>query len=98
MIDIMKYRFNGKLRNFVYSSCPIVPRFHSTFGEPLDRQDISLEMEGLKNSDNKKEEGKKLLGRVDNIIWSEAHGLYFLKDDFEKYILFDCAIGDLDLL
>jgi hypothetical protein len=73
MIDIMKYSFNGKLRNFIYSSCPIVPRFHSTFGEPIDKQEMSVEMEGLKNSDNKKEEGKKLLGRVDNISWSEKH-------------------------
>ena len=55
-------------------------------------------MEGLKNSDNKKEEGKKLLGRVDNIYWSEPLSLYFVKDDFERHVLFDCAIGDLDLL
>lgn len=37
MIDIMKYKFNGKLKNFIYSSSPIIPRFHSAFGEPIDR-------------------------------------------------------------
>jgi hypothetical protein len=49
-----------------------MPRLHATYGEPLERQEISVEMEGSKNSDNKKEEALKLLGRVDNIFWSEV--------------------------
>lgn len=37
LIDIHKYKFNDRFKNFIFSSCPIIPRFHSTFGEPLDR-------------------------------------------------------------
>lgn len=37
MIDIMQYKFNDKFKNTVYSSCPVMPRFHSTFGSPIDR-------------------------------------------------------------
>ena len=32
LIDINKYRFNGKILNFLHSTCPIVPKFHATFG------------------------------------------------------------------
>lgn len=37
MIDIFKIRFNGRLQNLIYSSNPILPRFHSAFGEPVAR-------------------------------------------------------------
>jgi hypothetical protein len=37
LIDIQKIRFNDKLQNFIFSSNPILPRFHSAFGEPLSR-------------------------------------------------------------
>ena len=37
LIDIMKIKFNEKFQNFIFSTCPIIPRFHTTFGEPLDR-------------------------------------------------------------
>ena len=44
LIDIHKVRFNNKFQNFIYSTNPLIPRFHSTFGEPLDRQEISVEL------------------------------------------------------
>jgi hypothetical protein len=65
LIDIHKIRFNERIQNFIFSTNPILPRFHSTFGEPLSRQEISTEMISNKNSDNKKDEGKKLLSRMD---------------------------------
>lgn len=32
LIDINKYRFQGLMQNYLNSTCPIVPKFHSTFG------------------------------------------------------------------
>ena len=29
----------------IYSTCPIIPKYHTTFGEPIDRQEISAERE-----------------------------------------------------
>lgn len=55
-------------------------------------------MEGYQNSDNKKEEGKKLLGRVDNIIYNPDLQTYFVKDDFGKFIMYDAALLDSKLL
>jgi hypothetical protein len=89
MIDIFRIRFNGRLQNIIYSSNPIIPRFHSTFGEPLARQEISAEMDGQKNSENKKDEGRKLLGRVDTI--SFENGYYQVKDDWGKYVMYDSS-------
>lgn len=37
MVDINKFRYTNKLSNIIYSTCPIIPKFHTTFGEPIDR-------------------------------------------------------------
>ena len=37
MVDIMKCRFNKRFSATVQSTCPIVPKYHATFGEPVDR-------------------------------------------------------------
>lgn len=79
----------------MFSTCPIIPRYHSTFGEPLERQEISAELENLKKADNKKEEGLKLMGRVDYIYLDENTGYYMVKDDFGVHILFDAAFLDM---
>jgi hypothetical protein len=98
MVDIMKIKFNEKFKNHVYSTCPILPRYHATFGEPIERQEMSSEIENSKVADNKKEEGKKLLGRIDEIFYNEKLEYYFVKDDFNEYIMFDCALLDMKSL
>mmetsp|Transcript_23046 Transcript_23046/g.22433 ORF Transcript_23046/g.22433 Transcript_23046/m.22433 type:complete len:85 (+) Transcript_23046:2030-2284(+) len=82
MVDMMKVKFNDKFKSFIFSTCPIIPRFHLAFGEPLERQEVSAELEKAKLSDNKKEEGKKLMGRVDTIYFCDKHDLYLVKDDY----------------
>ena len=57
-----------------------------------------MEMQSQKNQDNKKDEGKKLLGRLDTIFYNEALGYYFVKDDFGKHLMFDSAMLDLKLM
>ena len=37
MVDINRFRYQGRLSNIIYSTCPIIPKFHTTFGEPIDR-------------------------------------------------------------
>jgi hypothetical protein len=51
-----------------------------------------------KNSDNKKDEGKKLLGRMDQIYYNETLSIYLVKDDFGKHILFDSSLLDMKLM
>ena len=45
LIDLNRVKFNDKLRNAVSSTCPILPRFHATYGQPLEKQDFSTENE-----------------------------------------------------
>lgn len=32
LIEINKYKFGKTIQNYLNSTCPIVPKFHSTFG------------------------------------------------------------------
>ena len=45
MVDINRFRYQNQLSNMIYSTCPIIPKYHTTFGEPIDRQEISAERE-----------------------------------------------------
>lgn len=45
MVDINRFRYQNQLSNIIYSTCPIIPKYHTTFGEPIDRQEISAERE-----------------------------------------------------
>ena len=49
-------------------------------------------------ADTKKEEGKKLLGRVDEIIFNEKADSYFVRDDFGEYIMYDSTLLDMKSL
>jgi hypothetical protein len=51
LIDINKYRFNKKMSNYLNSTCPLVPKFHATYGQPIERQEISQELDNARNTD-----------------------------------------------
>lgn len=36
LVDMKKFKFKGKFNNKIFSTCPIIPRFHATFGEPIE--------------------------------------------------------------
>lgn len=54
IVDINRYRWNNQFTNGMFSTCPIIPKFHVTYGEPVDRQEISMEFEQTKDTDPKK--------------------------------------------
>ena len=45
LVDINKFRFNGAFTNKLMSTCPILPKYHVAFGQPIDRQEMSSELE-----------------------------------------------------
>ena len=59
MVDINKFRYQGQMSNVIFSTCPIIPKYHTTFGEPIERQEISAEFEQTKDSDPKKGQAQK---------------------------------------
>jgi hypothetical protein len=95
LVDLNKYRFNKRAQNFLHTTCPIVPKFHSTFGEPIERQEISQDIDNGRNTDGARVENRKLVGRVDQLYKHEKTGLNLVKDDFGVHILYDSAFADM---
>ena len=94
LLDINHYRFNNKMVSNLQSTCPIVPKFHATFGQPVERQEISAEIDMLKNTDIKEKEGKKLLGRADR-VYRHSGGLVLVEDDFKVHVFYDATFLDM---
>ena len=79
----------------MYSTCPIVPKFHATFGQPIERQEISAEIDMARHTDVKQGEGQKLLGRVDKIYLHKQSQLHLVQDDFGIHVLYDSVFPDM---
>ena len=47
LYDMKQYKFKGKFCNKIYSTCPVLPRFHATFGEPVEFQPMNVEFERM---------------------------------------------------
>jgi hypothetical protein len=45
LYDMKQFKYKGKFCNKIYSTCPVLPRFHATFGEPVEFQPLNVEME-----------------------------------------------------
>ena len=95
MVDINRFRYQNQLSNIIYSTCPVIPKYHSTFGEPIDRQEISSEFEQTKDADPKKGEAQKLMGRVDKIELDHSNDLYIVTDDYGFNVMYDSTFHDM---
>ena len=95
LVDLNKFRFNKRMHNQLGSTCPVAPRFHAAFGQPMERQELSFEYEMSSTADFKKQESKKLLGRADFICKHQQSGLWLVKDDFGVHVLYDAAFVDM---
>ena len=98
MVDINRFRYEGQLSNVIYSTCPVIPKYHTTFGEPIDRQEISAEFEQTKDSDPKKGLAQNMKGRVDRIWLDEKSGCYIVTDDYDFNVMYDCTFSDMRAL
>jgi hypothetical protein len=95
MVDINRFRYQGQMSNIIYSTCPIIPKFHTTFGEAIDRQEISSEFELTKDADPKKGEAAKLMGRLDKISYDDVNDIYIVTDDYGFNLMYDCTFSDM---
>ena len=86
-----KFKFKGKFNNKIFSTCPSIPRFHATFGEPIEFQPYNVELERIGSIKHATDEGVKLLGRVDHIEVDAKNKEVFVKDDFGLYVMYDCS-------
>jgi len=98
MIDIHKFRFNGLTQTHLWSTCPILPKYHITFGEPLERQEVSDEYEANRGADPRKGMSSRLLGRIDFISEHESTGCYQVTDDYAVNVMYDATFADMRVL
>ena len=47
----------------MFSTCPVLPKYHISFGDPIERQEVSTEFEVNRDSDPRKGQSQRLLGR-----------------------------------
>ena len=95
MIDINKFRYQNQMSNIIYSTCPVIPKYHTTFGDPIDRQEVSAEFEQTKEADPKKGQAQKQLGRIDKIWVDEPNDFYIVTDDYGFNVMYDCTFLDM---
>ena len=96
MVDINKYRFKGLTQTQMWSTCPVLPKYHIAYGEPIQRQEFSAEYEVNKDADPRKAMSQRLLGRIDHI--SEYEDIVLVADDFGVNIMYDATFADLRVL
>ena len=95
MASVRMYKVNGTFNNKVFSTCPSVPKFHCTFGEPTMNQTEDMEMDARASQGGVSKQSLKLMGRVDHFEIDETMEEVYVKDDFGIYILYDCVLQDM---
>jgi hypothetical protein len=98
MIDINQYRFKGLTQNAIWSTCPVIPKYHVTFGEPIERQEVSTEFEVDKHFDPRKESAIRLHGRIDFYTEHQQSRCILVSDDFGVNLMYDSTFVDMRVL
>ena len=98
LVDLKKTRLDGKFHEKHLSTCPVLPRFHATFGEPSE-----ITPEFVLNDREEKEvfiskDSMKYLNRIDHIEIDEARSEVYVRDDFSIYLMYECSLTDMQIL
>ena len=80
----------------MWSTCPVLPKYHIAYGEPIQRQEALAEFEVNKDADPRKAMSQRLLGRIDHI--SEFEDVVLVADDFGVNIMYDATFADMRVL
>ena len=98
LVDINRYRMNNLFHNGILSTCPVIPKYHLAYGEPIERQEVSFEYETFKDADPGKGQAQRLLGRIDKIESHEKSGCLLVTDDFGIHVMYEATFGDMRAL
>lgn len=91
MASMRMYKCSGFFNNRVFSTCPSYPKFHDTYGEPVQHSPECDSLDNDKKGKGISEKSIKLMGRIDHIEINEELKEVYVKDDFQIYILYDCV-------
>ena len=97
-LDRNKYRYKEKLRHKFISTCPVMSRYHTSFGYTMSRFSRGEEWEyEYENRDQMDKTAKRFMGRADHIEFAENNEI-LIKDDFGIHIMYDCVESDLEMV
>ena len=95
LVDMKQFKYKGKFCNKIFSTCPVLPRFHATFGEPIEFQPLNVELERVGLIKHATDESVKLMGRVDHIEVDGKNKEVYVRDDYGIYIMYECVLQDM---
>ena len=95
LASMRQYKCNGFFNNRILSTCPSFPKFHTSFGEPIHKQGLDVELDSKLCQGGVTNESIKLMGRIDHVEFNEEAEEVYVKDDFGIYIMIDCTLQDM---
>ena len=99
LVDLKRIRLKGHFHDKKLSTNPILPRFHAAYGEPTEIQPDFVQHD--KESGEEvfiSKDSMRFLNRIDHIELDVAKKEVFVKDDFGIYIMYDCALSDMQAM
>lgn len=70
-VTINSYKYNGLFDSHLLSTCPMLPKYHRTFGRPNLYESMTAEVDRRSNSNASAEEMRSLIVKRDKILLNE---------------------------
>lgn len=96
LIDLKKIKYNKRFNPLNYSTCPFSPEFHAASGEYLEHK--SMFGDKIRNQTSKvhiTNASKTFIRRLDHANFNLEKQEILVKDDFDIYLMYDCAMTDM---
>jgi hypothetical protein len=88
-IEMKKFKYKERLRHRFISTCPLMTRYHTSFGVIRTRVSLAEEEEYEDiHIHNMESVSKKFMGCIDSVEFKENEEV-LIKDDFGIHIMYD---------
>lgn len=94
-VTINCYKYNGMFNPKVLSTCPMLPKYHRTFGRPSLYESMSEEMDRKTNLLHASDEMKSFVVKRDRIVVIEEKSQVHVYNEFGQPIIYDEALTDM---
>lgn len=95
-VTINCYKYNGRFDANVLSTCPMLPKYHRTFGRPNLYESMREEFDRKNNNANHSmEEMKSLIVKRDRILVVEERKEVKVMNEYGQPIVYNEALSDM---
>ena len=95
--DLRQWKYKGMFNARMLATCPVMPLFHSRYGEPKDDKFINADFIDSKsiNKFHLTKQSTLLLTRMDRFKINEETQEIIVIDDYGMNVMFDCSLEDM---